>query len=70
VGYGTHDYITGSRVADGDPGFDGIRSYREVTAIPATDAFPDRFIKITKSVCFGDSGGPLFHGETLVAINT
>ena len=27
-------------------------------------------MKITKSVCFGDSGGPLFHGETLVAINT
>src|SRR5215216_3291142 len=48
----------------------GIRSYREVTAIPATDAFPDRFLKITAGVCFGDSGGPLFHDGTVVAINT
>jgi hypothetical protein len=32
--------------------------------------FPDRFVKITKSVCFGDSGGPLFHEGTLVALNT
>jgi Trypsin len=41
-----------------------------VTAIPAKDAFPDRFLKITKSVCFGDSGGPLFHDGTVVAIHT
>jgi hypothetical protein len=71
AGYGTDAYITGSA---GAPNpivvFDGIRSYREVTAIPARDAFPDRFIKITKSVCFGDSGGPLFHDGTIVAINT
>ena len=50
--------------------FDGIRSYRVVSAIPAKDAFPDRFLKITKGVCFGDSGGPLFHNGTVVAINT
>jgi hypothetical protein len=50
--------------------FDGIRSYRVVSAIAAQDAFPDRFLKITKGVCFGDSGGPLFHGGTVVAINT
>jgi Trypsin len=47
-----------------------IRSYRDVTAIVAQDAFPDRFLKITAGVCFGDSGGPLFHGETIVALNT
>src|SRR5215203_5572020 len=29
-----------------------------------TDAF------ITASVCFGDSGGPLFHDDTIVALNT
>jgi hypothetical protein len=50
--------------------FDGIRSYKEVSAIPAQDAFPDRFLKIESSVCFGDSGGPLFHDGTVVAINT
>jgi hypothetical protein len=71
VGYGTDAYITGSAAAP-HPNvlFDGIRSYREVTAIPAKDAFPDRFLKITAGVCFGDSGGPLFHDGTVVAINT
>jgi Trypsin len=71
VGYGTDKFITGSFFApNAITLFDGIRSYREVTAIPATDAFPDRFLKITKGVCFGDSGGPLFHNGTVVAINT
>jgi hypothetical protein len=71
VGYGTDAYITGSAAAP-KPNvlFDGIRSYRVVSAIPAKDAFPDRFLKITAGVCFGDSGGPLFHGDTVVAINT
>jgi hypothetical protein len=71
VGYGTDRYITGSAAAPNPIViFDGIRSYRDVTAIPAKDAFPDRFYKITKGVCFGDSGGPLFHNGTVVAINT
>jgi hypothetical protein len=71
VGYGTDAFITGSAASPkAITLFDGVRSYRNVTAIPAQDAFPDRFIKITKSVCFGDSGGPLFHGGTVVAINT
>jgi hypothetical protein len=71
VGYGTDRFITGSA---GSPNAivvtDGIRSYRDVTALPAQDAFPDRFLKITKSVCFGDSGGPVFHNGTVVALNT
>ena len=49
---------------------DGTRAYRTVSAITEHDAFPDRFVKITQSLCFGDSGGPLFHGSTVVAINT
>jgi Trypsin len=71
AGYGTDKYITGSAAAP-NPNvlFDGIRSFRVVSAIPAKDAFPDRFLKITKGVCFGDSGGPLFHDGTVVAINT
>ncbi len=71
VGYGTDAFITGSAASPkAITIFDGIRSYRDVSAIPAEDAFPDRFLKITKGVCFGDSGGPLFHGRTVVAINT
>ena len=71
AGYGTDAFITGSAASPKAITLvDGVRSYRDVSAIPARDAFPDRFIKITKSVCFGDSGGPLFHGGTVVAINT
>jgi hypothetical protein len=70
VGYGIDEFITGSAVSPkAVTVVDGIRSYREVAAIPANDAFPDRFIKITASICSGDSGGPLFHGDTVVAIN-
>ena len=50
--------------------FDGVRSYRDVTAINTHDAFPDRFLKVTAGVCFGDSGGPMFHDGTIVALNT
>ncbi|MEV6103588.1 trypsin-like serine protease [Streptomyces sp. NPDC051940] len=71
VGYGTDAFITGSA---GSPKaitvFDAKRSFRDVSVITEHDAFPDRFVKITKSVCFGDSGGPLFHGNTVVGINT
>ena len=71
VGYGTDEFITGSGASPkAITVFDGIRSYRDVTAIAAQDAFPDRFLKITAGVCFGDSGGPLFHGDTIVALNT
>lgn len=71
VGYGTDAFITGSAASPKAVTiFDGIRSYRAASAIPAQDAFPDRFLKITQGVCFGDSGGPLFHGRTVVALNT
>ena len=71
VGYGTDAFITGSA---GSPRaitvYDGARSYRDVSVISTHDLFPDRFLKITQSVCFGDSGGPLFHDGTVVALNT
>jgi Trypsin len=71
VGYGTDAFITGSAAAPhAITVFDGVRSYRDVTVITKQDLFPDRFVKITKSVCFGDSGGPLFHEGTVVALNT
>jgi Trypsin len=71
AGYGTDAYITGSAAAPNPiVVFDGIRSFRVISAIPGKDAFPDRFLKTTAGVCFGDSGGPLFHNGTVVAINT
>jgi hypothetical protein len=71
VGYGTDAFITGSAASPhAITIFDGVRSYRDVSVITNHDAFPDRFLKITESVCFGDSGGPLFHGDTIVALNT
>jgi hypothetical protein len=70
VGYGTDAYITGSAAANHPiVEYDGDRSYRDVSAIPAHDAFPDRYIKVGAGVCFGDSGGPLFHEGTVVGLN-
>jgi hypothetical protein len=70
VGYGVDRFITGSgHSANPNVLVDGIRSYRDVTAITRQDLFPDRYVKITQSICFGDSGGPLFHGRTVVALN-
>ena len=70
VGYGTDEYITGSGASPmAITVYDGARSYKDVSVITEHDLFPDRFVKITKSVCFGDSGGPLFHEGTLVALN-
>jgi len=71
VGYGTDAYLTGSAASPrAITVYDGARSYKDVSVITDQDLFPDRFVKITKSVCFGDSGGPLFHEGTLVALNT
>ena len=70
VGYGTDEYITGSGASPmAITVYDGARDYKDVSVITEHDLFPDRFVKITKSVCFGDSGGPLFHEGTLVALN-
>ena len=70
-GYGTDEYITGSAASPkAITVYDGARSYRDVSVITTHDLLPDRFLKITAGVCFGDSGGPLFHDGTVVALNT
>jgi hypothetical protein len=70
VGYGTDAFVTGSALSPKAVTIlDGVRSFKDVTVITTHDAFPDRFVKITASVCFGDSGGPLFHEGTVVGLN-
>jgi hypothetical protein len=71
VGYGTDEFVTGSAASPkAITVYDGARSYRDVTLITTHDLFPDRFFKVTAGVCFGDSGGPMFHDGTIVALNT
>jgi Trypsin len=71
VGYGLDGFVTGTIISPRAVVIDdGTRSYRDVSVITTHDAFPDRFVKITRSTCFGDSGGPLFHGGIVVGINT
>lgn len=71
VGYGLQGFLTGNVFSPhGVPLDSGNRNFRSVSAITKHEAFADRFVKITASTCFGDSGGPLFHGSTVVAINT
>jgi hypothetical protein len=70
AGYGLTGFVKGSLFSPkAEVTADG-RNYKTVSVITNHDAFPDRFLKITSSTCFGDSGGPLFHGNTEVAINT
>ena len=71
AGYGLQGFVTGNIVSAAGVAFDsGNRNYKDVTVINKHEAFADRFVKITASTCFGDSGGAIFHGETQVAINT
>ncbi len=70
AGYGLTGFVKGNIVSPkGEATADG-RNHKDVSVITEHEAFADRFVKITASTCFGDSGGPLFHGETEVAINT
>lgn len=73
VGYGITRWVTGNVISDIGPGrasylFDG-RNFRAVSVINDDEPFADRWVKITASVCHGDSGGPLLHNGTVVAVN-
>lgn len=71
VGYGANGWDRGSLVSPFPPLFDGVRSYRtDVSVLSEHEAFADRFFKISSSICFGDSGGPLFHQGTVIGVNT
>jgi hypothetical protein len=69
VGYGLNGFSQGSVASPNGQGiYSGTRGFKDVSVL-GHDSFPDRFLKISASVCFGDSGGALFHGDTLVGIN-
>ena len=64
VGYGYYQRQTG----DGQPRFlyDGVRRASTSTVKSVTPSL----IRTGSGVCFGDSGGPRFDGETLVAVTS
>lgn len=71
VGYGVQGFVTGNIISRAPVILDsGNRNFKDVSVINTHEAFADRFVKITASTCFGDSGGPLFHGDTVVGIQT
>ena len=70
VGYGVQGFEKGSIMSRAPVYlFSGNRNFKDVSVVTRHEAFADRFVKITASTCFGDSGGPLFHGDTIVGIN-
>ena len=44
------------------------RSYRDASVL-GEGPYPDRIVMTSNANCFGDSGGPLFHGNTVVALH-
>jgi hypothetical protein len=70
VGYGITGFTQGSLVSPVGSHWEsmGTRNFSEVSILNLHDAYPDRYVKVSKANCPGDSGGPLFHGATVVAI--
>lgn len=70
VGYGITEFISGTVLSPMGEWLGIGRNLKHVSVITEHGAIADRYLKISASTCFGDSGGPLFHGDTVVAINT
>jgi secreted trypsin-like serine protease len=62
VGFGADGYEPGGVISRA-----GYRTYREVWAL-GDGPYPDRFIMHSAANCWGDSGGPLLHGGTVVGL--
>jgi len=75
AGYGIAGMYRGSLASAGrNPQlqilFDG-RNYKESVRLLSDNwLYSDRFLMLSSCVCFGDSGGPIFYGTTVVAENT
>jgi hypothetical protein len=72
VGYGVNGYARGG----GTPQevLDLQRSYASLRLSPAQDRISDQYVKLSANnskgaFCFGDSGGPVLAGDTILAIN-
>ena len=69
VGYGTTGFVAGSALSWKNPNtqmlFDG-RYSKAVRAINNSEVYAERYLKTSTGTSFGDSGGPLFFGHTLV----
>jgi len=73
VGYGINGFVSGSYMSWRNPKTQMLvsgRNYKDVSVVTEHEAFADRYLKITSSIGFGDSGGPLFYQGVEVAINT
>ncbi len=71
VGYGTNGFVAGNGWSFRNPNTVSIwsgRNYKDATLVSVHDAFGDRYLKLTSTTGFGDSGGPTFLGDTLVAL--
>jgi hypothetical protein len=73
VGYGVNGFSHGG----GPPVeiFNEARYFASLTLIPAQDTISDTYLKLsanTKSgaICFGDSGGPVLAGDTILGVNS
>jgi hypothetical protein len=66
VGYGLNGFATGSYMSRGSVTPYSLwsgRNYRDVSVVSEHDLFPDRYLKVSESVCFHDSGGPTFYRD-------
>jgi hypothetical protein len=73
VGYGVNDYVRGGGQPQEVVNFE--RSFASLRLSPAEDRISDRYVKLSANnpkgaFCFGDSGGPVLAGDTLLAINS
>jgi hypothetical protein len=75
VGYGVQDLITGG--GPPQPVAPSTRDFAPVELVQAGKSVADEFIKVSANpshgkggTCFGDSGGPVLLGDTIVAVNS
>ena len=64
AGYGFNGFVTGSIMSNAISVLWSGRNYKEVGVVSTEDLTGDRYLKLSECICFGDSGGPAFLGDT------